>query len=55
MKLLLYFSSLFAFAFCGQVVIDASLVGRSFDGIGGLSGGGATSRLLIDYPGIFKS
>lgn len=24
--------------------------GRTFDGVGGLSGGGGTSRLLIDYP-----
>jgi hypothetical protein len=52
MKLLLLLT-LFAVAFCQQVVIDASLVGRSFDGFGGLSGGGATSRLLIDYPGIY--
>ena len=25
-------------------------LGRRYDGIGALSGGGATSRLLIDYP-----
>lgn len=31
--------------------VDDSLgLGRRFDGIGGLSGGGATSRLLVNYP-----
>jgi hypothetical protein len=34
----------------GAIVIDGGGGGRTFDGIGGLSGGGATSRLLIDYP-----
>lgn len=29
---------------------DSSGFGRRFDGIGGLSGGGATSRLLVSYP-----
>ncbi|BFZ07700.1 hypothetical protein BsWGS_10738 [Bradybaena similaris] len=29
---------------------DTPGFGRSFDGIGGLSGGGATSKLLINYP-----
>ncbi|XP_065845893.1 galactocerebrosidase-like [Oscarella lobularis] len=29
---------------------DTSGIGRLFDGIGGLSGGGATSRLLPNYP-----
>ncbi|XP_005092190.1 galactocerebrosidase [Aplysia californica] len=34
-----------------QYVIDDSRgVGRQFDGIGGLSGGSATSKLLIGYP-----
>jgi hypothetical protein len=30
--------------------VDATSTGRSFDCIGGLSGGGGTSRLLYDYP-----
>ncbi|KAH9500900.1 hypothetical protein Btru_069153 [Bulinus truncatus] len=29
---------------------DSQGFGRSFDGIGGLSGGGATSKLLVNYP-----
>uniref|UniRef100_A0A0B7AEQ2 galactosylceramidase n=1 Tax=Arion vulgaris TaxID=1028688 RepID=A0A0B7AEQ2_9EUPU len=34
-----------------DVVFDDSLgYGRTFDGIGGLSGGGATSKLLVNYP-----
>ncbi len=32
------------------VVIDGAGQGRTFDFIGGLSGGGGTSRLLYDYP-----
>jgi hypothetical protein len=32
------------------VVLDASLPGSRFDGIGAISGGGAITRLLIDYP-----
>uniref|UniRef100_A0A914V3T9 galactosylceramidase n=1 Tax=Plectus sambesii TaxID=2011161 RepID=A0A914V3T9_9BILA len=35
----------------GQYQIsDITGVGRQFDGIGGLSGGGATSKLLVSYP-----
>ena len=30
-------------------VIDTDMLGHRFDGVGGLSGGGATSRLLPDY------
>eukprot|EP00041_Stephanoeca_diplocostata_P017039 m.339013 g.339013 ORF g.339013 m.339013 type:complete len:833 (+) comp20573_c0_seq1:46-2544(+) len=30
--------------------IDITKTGRTFDGLGGLSGGGSTTRLLIDYP-----
>ncbi len=33
----------------------APQLGPVFDGIGGLSGGGATSRLLIDYPEPWRS
>ncbi|GFR70735.1 galactocerebrosidase [Elysia marginata] len=29
---------------------DSTGYGRQFDGIGGLSGGGATSKLLVNYP-----
>lgn len=32
-----------------EYTVDNTL-GRIFDGIGGLSGGGATSRLLVNYP-----
>ncbi len=34
----------------GVYIVDVNRLGRRFDGIGGLSGGGATSRLLPDYP-----
>ncbi|XP_037342516.2 galactocerebrosidase isoform X2 [Pungitius pungitius] len=37
------------------VLSDAQGLGRLFDGIGGLSGGGATSRLLVNYPEPFRS
>ncbi len=30
-------------------VVDPTHLGRRFDGVGALSGGGATSRLLPDY------
>ncbi|XP_029453586.1 galactocerebrosidase isoform X2 [Rhinatrema bivittatum] len=30
-------------------------LGREFDGIGGLSGGGATSRLLVNYPEPYRT
>jgi Glycosyl hydrolase family 59 len=33
-----------------SVSIDSSKVGRTFDGIGAISGGGGNSRLLFDYP-----
>ncbi|XP_076461151.1 galactocerebrosidase-like isoform X2 [Babylonia areolata] len=29
---------------------DSSGLGRRFDGVGGISGGGATSKLLVNYP-----
>jgi O-glycosyl hydrolase len=32
------------------VTIDGSKGGRTFDGVGAISGGGGNSRLLIDYP-----
>ncbi|MFJ2582877.1 hypothetical protein [Kitasatospora aureofaciens] len=33
-----------------SIAIDGSSTGRTFDGLGAISGGGATSRLLVDYP-----
>ena len=33
-----------------SVVVDGSQGGRTFDGIGAISGGGGNSRLLRDYP-----
>jgi len=40
----------------GSYVIDMSFgVGRRFDGIGGLSGGGSTSKLLVSYPPNLRS
>lgn len=38
-----------------QIVLDPANAGRTYNGIGGLSGGGATSRLLIDYPEPYRS
>jgi len=32
------------------IVIDSASPGRTFDGVGAISGGGGNSRLLIDYP-----
>ena len=32
------------------ITIDGTHTGRTFDGIGAISGGGGNSRLLIDYP-----
>uniref|UniRef100_H2YEX4 Galactocerebrosidase n=1 Tax=Ciona savignyi TaxID=51511 RepID=H2YEX4_CIOSA len=34
---------------------DVNGLGRTFDGIGGLSGGGATSRLLMNYAEPYRS
>jgi hypothetical protein len=33
-----------------SIVLDDSLAAVRFDGVGGISGGGATSRLFFDYP-----
>lgn len=33
-----------------DITVDGSGTGRTFDGIGAISGGGGNSRLLIDYP-----
>ncbi|MEY9965207.1 hypothetical protein ABIA33_003249 [Streptacidiphilus sp. MAP12-16] len=32
------------------ITVDGSGTGRTFDGIGAISGGGGNSRLLLDYP-----
>ncbi|KAL4231126.1 hypothetical protein ACF0H5_008709 [Mactra antiquata] len=41
----------FTFAFTDVYKIDdTDGLGRRFDGIGGISGGGATSKLLMNYP-----
>ena len=32
------------------IPIDGTAPGRTFDGVGAISGGGGNSRLLIDYP-----
>jgi len=32
------------------ITIDGTAAGRTFDGVGAVSGGGGNSRLLIDYP-----
>ncbi|XP_008285243.1 galactocerebrosidase isoform X2 [Stegastes partitus] len=37
------------------VLNDEEKLGRVFDGIGGLSGGGATSRLLVNYAEPYRS
>ncbi len=33
-----------------SIAIDANATGRTFDGVGAISGGGGNSRLLIEYP-----
>src|SRR5256714_11798213 len=33
-----------------SVPVDATKGGRTFDGVGAISGGGGNSRLLVDYP-----
>src|SRR3954453_19875231 len=33
-----------------SVTINGAAAGRTFDGVGAISGGGGNSRLLIDYP-----
>src|SRR5437868_13281451 len=32
------------------ITVDGTKGGRTFDGIGAISGGGGNSRLLVDYP-----
>ncbi|XP_076605748.1 galactocerebrosidase isoform X2 [Chaetodon auriga] len=48
----------FSLNFCScqtYVLNDEEGLGRVFDGIGGLSGGGATSRLLVNYAEPYRS
>src|SRR5437868_12892693 len=37
------------------ITVDGTKGGRTFDGIGAISGGGGNSRLLIDYPETQRS
>ncbi|KAJ8270022.1 hypothetical protein GJAV_G00109440 [Gymnothorax javanicus] len=48
---------LYVWGCCGEsyVLDDKIGLGRQFDGIGGLSGGGATSRLLVNYAEPYRS
>src|SRR5690349_2497917 len=32
------------------ITINGNAAGRTFDGVGAISGGGGNTRLLIDYP-----
>jgi hypothetical protein len=51
MALLVAIASAMAMAGSSSLPIDvAGGKGIAFDGLGGLSGGGSTTRLLIDYP-----
>ncbi|XP_033731048.1 galactocerebrosidase-like isoform X1 [Pecten maximus] len=48
-------SALFSVTTCNVYRVDNSMgPGRRFDGIGGLSGGGATSKLLVNYPKKYR-
>ncbi|MFC8436001.1 galactosylceramidase [Streptomyces sp. NPDC057253] len=44
-----------AHAASDTVTIDGTGTGRTFDGVGAISGGGGNSRLLIDYPEPYRS
>jgi O-glycosyl hydrolase len=43
-------SSTAASAATTTVAVNGGIVGRTFDGVGAISGGGGNSRLLVDYP-----
>nr|XP_046164308.1 galactocerebrosidase isoform X2 [Oncorhynchus gorbuscha] len=52
----LCFSLCFDLCIAESYVLDDKIgLGRTFDGIGGLSGGGATSRLLVNYAEPYRS
>src|SRR5690348_9584643 len=38
-----------------SITLDGHGAGRTFDGIGAISGGGGNSRLLINYPEPYRS
>ncbi|MFC1408486.1 ricin-type beta-trefoil lectin domain protein [Streptacidiphilus sp. N1-12] len=52
---LLAVSSAPAQAATSSITVDGSQGGRTFDGIGAISGGGGNSRLLRDYPAAQQS
>ena len=37
------------------ITVDGTSAGRTFDGVGALSGGGGNTRLLVDYPATQRS
>ena len=37
------------------ITLNGAATGRTFDGVGAISGGGGNSRLLIDYPEPYRS
>ena len=39
----------------GPFTLDRTSPGPTFDGLGAISGGGATSRLLVDYPAVQRA
>lgn len=50
------------FVFCLKLIFckdyyfdDSKGLGRRFDGVGAISGGGATSKLLVNYPELHRS
>ncbi|XP_039993229.1 galactocerebrosidase isoform X2 [Xiphias gladius] len=54
--IVLFFILSLGFCSCHNYVLDDKVgLGRVFDGIGGLSGGGATSRLLVNYAEPYRS
>src|SRR5437879_5433833 len=37
------------------ITVDGASGGRTYDGVGAISGGGGNSRLLVDYPAAQRS
>jgi hypothetical protein len=50
MKRLCFLHALFAVAAAIPIILDDASKAVKFGGVGGISGGGATSRLFFDYP-----
>ena len=51
-----YILTLIHLTHCTPYYIDDWLgLGSTFEGIGGISGGGATSKLLVSYPEVTRS